>query len=144
MLQKHIFTESNVAGLQPTTGSPESMFRSVRVEADPFEAHAASLPTLDDLIEGYREEDPSFDEHYAAADEVLYQETLEVVSAGKLSRITAERIRLGITQTELAERAGMRQPNISRLEKPGTKMSVDSAKKLAQALELDDYKVLLP
>ena len=104
----------------------------------------ASLPTLDDLIDECRAEDPAFDEHYAAAEMELYQEHLAAVRAGTLTRITAERIRLGITQAELAERAGMRQPNISRLEKPGAPISLTTAKKLARALELDDYKVLLP
>ena len=88
--------------------------------------------------------DPAFDEHYAAAEEELYQESLEAVRAGKLSRIAAERIRIGITQAELANRANMLQPNISRLEKSGASMNVATAKKIAEALGLDDYKALLP
>jgi len=144
MLQQHTFTESRVDGLMPTTGSPVSVLRLVRVAVDSFESHAASLPTLDDLMAQFRAEDPSFDEHYAAADEELYQVTLEAVRNGELSRITAERIRLGITQAELANRAGMAQPNISRLEKRGASMSVTTAKKIADALGLEDYKELLP
>jgi transcriptional regulator with XRE-family HTH domain len=66
------------------------------------------------------------------------------VKGGELSRITAERIRVGLTQAELAERAGMLQPNISRLEKSDDSMTVPTAKKLARALGLDDYKELLP
>lgn len=144
MLQQHTFTESRVDGLMPTTGSPLGVFRLVRVAVDSFESHAASLPTLDDLMAEFRAEDPSFDEHYAAADEELYQETLKAVRNGELSRITAERIRFGITQAELANRASMAQPNISRLEKPGASISVTTAKKIAGALGLEDYKVLLP
>ena len=144
MLQRHTFSDHRIAGLEPTTGSPKSAFRHVQVDVDPFEAHVASLPSLDDLIDDFRAEDPAFDEHYAAAGQELYSESLAAVEAGKLSRITAERLRLGITQAELAERAGMLQPNISRLEKPGTSISVPTAKKLAAALGLDDYKVLLP
>jgi HTH-type transcriptional regulator/antitoxin HipB len=144
MLQQHTFTESDIDGLLYSTGSPKDMLHIVRVEADPFEAHVASLPTLSDLIEDARREDPEFDAHYAAADEELYRESLAAVEAGELSRITAERIRLGLTQAELAERAGMRQPNISRLEKPGAPIAVSTAKKLARVFGLDDYKVLLP
>ena len=144
MLQQHTFTESNIDGLLYLTGSPKDMLHVVRVEADPFEAHVASLPTLSDLIEDARREDPEFDAHYAAADEELYRESLAAVEAGELSRITAERIRLGLTQAELAERAGMLQPNISRLEKSDDSMTVPTAKKLARALGLDDYKELLP
>ncbi len=138
MLQQHTFTESSIDGLSFSTGSPMGMLHIVRVEADPFETHVASLPTLSDLIEDARREDSDFDAHYAAADEELYRESLAV------SRITAERIRLGLTQAELADRAGMLQPNVSRLENPGASMTVSTAKKLARALGLDDYKVLLP
>ena len=144
MLQHHTFTESYIDGLYFTTGSPKDVFHFVQVEVDPFEAHVASLPTLGDLMEDFRREDPEFDAHYAAANKELYTESLAAVGAGQLSRITAERLRLGITQAELAERAGMLQPNISRLEKPGAPMTMPTAKKLARALGLDDYKVLLP
>lgn len=144
MLQQHTFTESDIDGLLFSTGSPKQAIHVVQVEADPFETHVASLPTLSDLIEDARRGDPEFDAHYAAADEELYRESLAAVEAGELSRITAERIRLGLTQAELAKRAGMRQPNISRLEKPGASISVSTAKKLARVLGLDDYKVLLP
>jgi len=144
MLQQNTFTESDIDGLFFSTGSPMEMLHVVRVEADPFETHVASLPTLSDLIGDARREDSDFDAHYAAAGEELYRESLAAVEAGELSRITAERIRLGLTQAELADRAGMLQPNISRLEKPGTPIAVSTAKKLARALGLDDYKVLLP
>ena len=144
MLQQHTFTESDIDGLLYSTGSPNDMLHVVRVEVDPFEAYVASLPTLSDLIEDARREDPEFDAHYAAAGEELYRESLAAVETGELSRITAERIRLGLTQAELAECAGMRQPNISRLEKPGAPIAVSTAKKLARVFGLDDYKVLLP
>jgi DNA-binding XRE family transcriptional regulator len=144
MLQEPTSTEPYVIDFEPTTGSPQDAFRLVEVEMDPFEAHVASLPTLDQLIEGCRAQDPAFDEHYTAADQKLYEEALAAARAGTLSRITAERLRLGITQAELAHRTGMLQPNISRLEKPGASTRVATAKKLARALGLDDYKVLLP
>ena len=144
MLQQNTFTDSDIGGLHFTTGSPINVLHFVQVEFGPFESHVASLPTLGDLMEDYRREDPEFDKHYEAADEELYKESLAAVGAHQLSRITVERLRQGISQAELAERAGMLQPNISRLEKPGATMTVSTAKKLASALELDDYKVLLP
>ena len=144
MLQQHTFTKSDIDGLFFSTGSPKQVLHVVQVEVDPFEAHVASLPTLSDLMEDARREDPEFDAHYTAADEELFRESLAAVDAGKLSRLTAERIRLGLTQAELAERAGMLQPNISRLEKPGAPIAVSTAKKLARVLGLEDYKVLLP
>jgi ribosome-binding protein aMBF1 (putative translation factor) len=144
MLQQHTFSEDRVAGLEPTTGSPRGLFRLIQVDVDRFQAHVASLPTLDDLIQESRAQDPAFDAHYAAAEEQLYADALAEVSAGTLSRVTAERLRLGLTQAELADRAGMLQPNVSRLERSGAPISVVTARKLARALGLDDYKVLLP
>jgi transcriptional regulator with XRE-family HTH domain len=78
------------------------------------------------------------------ADEELYRESLRAVEAGQLSRIAAERLRLGITQADLAERAEMQQPNISRLERPRAAMTVSTARRLARALGMDDYRDLLP
>ena len=144
MLQQFTFTESHVEGLMTSTGSPRNVLHMARVEADRFEAHVATLPTLSDLMEGFRSQDPDFDAHYSAADDELYQESLAAVGAGELSRLTAERIRARLTQAELAERAGMQQPNISRLEKPGATIGLSTARRLAGALGLDDYKVLLP
>ncbi|NOZ22406.1 MAG: helix-turn-helix transcriptional regulator, partial [Planctomycetes bacterium] len=80
----------------------------------------------------------------AAARRARYLELLAEVEANRLSRLTAERLRVRMTQAELAKRAGMAQPNISRLEKPGAAMSVSTARKLGKALGLDDYRVLLP
>jgi ribosome-binding protein aMBF1 (putative translation factor) len=144
MPQHHTFTESNIDGLFFSTGSPIRMLHIVRFEADPFRKHVESLPTLSELVADARRVDPEFDTHYATAGEELYQGALAAVQSGELSRITAERVRLGLTQAELAERAGMLQPNISRLEKPGAPIAVSTAKKLAGVLGLDDYKVLLP
>lgn len=144
MLEQHTFTDARIDGLGMTTGSPADVLRIVSAEAGAFEAHVASLPTLEDLIEDARRDDPDFDEHFATADEELYRESLRAVDAGQLSRIAAERLRLGITQADLAERAEMQQPNISRLERPRAAMTVSTARRLARALGMDDYRDLLP
>ena len=109
-----------------------------------FDTHLAALPSLDDLVEEMRASDPSFDDEFHEAEERRFEELLAEVDAGRLSRITAERLRLGLTQSELAELAGMRQPNISRLENPGAPIAIETAKRLAEGLGLEDYRVLLP
>ena len=47
------------------------------------------------------------------------------------------RRKLGISQTELARRAGMTQPGISRIELGGTTPTLPLLSRLAQAMESD-------
>jgi ribosome-binding protein aMBF1 (putative translation factor) len=106
--------------------------------------HLATLPTLDDLEAEFRAEDPEFDAEMAKARDRRYAELLAEVKASRLSRITAERLKRQWTQGELAERAGMHQSNIARLERLGAPISVRSARRLAGVLGLEDYRELLP
>ncbi len=89
------------------------------------------------------DQEPSTGSDKGLGDE-RYGQLLSQVAAGRLNRITAERLHQGLTQNELASRTGMRQPNISRLERLGTTMHVVTAQRLAMALGLDDYRELLP
>jgi DNA-binding XRE family transcriptional regulator len=109
-----------------------------------FEEHLASLPTLQDLFARFRRADPAFDREIEKARTRRYKDLLKEVRKGKMARLMAERLRCRLTQAELAERAGMKQPNISRLERANAVMSVATAKRLAEALGLTDYRVLLP
>lgn len=47
------------------------------------------------------------------------------------------RIVLGLSQTELAERCGMKQPQISRIEGGGTVPTIPLLRRLARALDAD-------
>jgi DNA-binding XRE family transcriptional regulator len=70
-------------------------------------------------------------------------ELWQKVASGKMSKIKYYRIIKNIDQKTLAKLTGLLQPNISRLEKPGVKPSIENYKKIAKALEMD-YKELLP
>ncbi|WP_330228276.1 helix-turn-helix domain-containing protein [Nocardia sp. NBC_00508] len=50
--------------------------------------------------------------------------------------IRERRLELGLTQTQLAERAGLRQRDVSRLESGGGTPTIDMLERLAHALEL--------
>jgi ribosome-binding protein aMBF1 (putative translation factor) len=135
-------TDVRITGLARSSGS---CARVLDLHAtDPFDEHLAALPTLDDVIAQLRAKDPTLDDRLEAARRTRYRKLLEEASAGRISRITVERLRLGMTQAELAARAGMAQPNVSRLEKPGAAVSVGAARRLAGALGLADYRELLP
>jgi transcriptional regulator with XRE-family HTH domain len=52
------------------------------------------------------------------------------------------RARIGITQTELARRAGMAQPRIAEIEAGGANTTVDTLDKLAAAFGVDTSSLL--
>ncbi|MFC4374005.1 helix-turn-helix domain-containing protein [Nocardia halotolerans] len=50
--------------------------------------------------------------------------------------VRSRREELGLTQSELADRAGMRQPAVARFEAGGTTPTIPVLERLADALEL--------
>jgi transcriptional regulator with XRE-family HTH domain len=70
------------------------------------------------------------DEHAAA-----YEEARASLMLGQM--VHDRRVELGLTQVELAERAGMTQPQLSRLESGGATPTVPLLARLAAALNAD-------
>lgn len=67
--------------------------------------------------------------------EEIYQETL---AADDLAQMVYDRrTQLGLSQAQLAERAGMKQPAISRIEGGGTTPTVPLLRRLAAALDAE-------
>ncbi len=64
-----------------------------------------------------------------------YQQSKDAFGLG--ARVRAERERLGLTQTELAERMETTQPTIARLEAGGVTPSLDTLRRAANALGLE-------
>ena len=63
----------------------------------------------------------------------------EVVKANVISGVSmirAWREHFGMTQQELARRAGMTQPALARLEKSGSKPRIGTLKKIAAAMDI--------
>lgn len=70
------------------------------------------------------------DEHAAA-----YEEARAALVLGQL--VYDRRAELGLTQAELADRAGMTQPQLSRLESGGATPTVPLLARLAAALDAE-------
>lgn len=70
------------------------------------------------------------DEHAAA-----YEEARASLMLGQM--VHDRRVELGLTQAELAERAGMTQPQLSRLESGGATPTVPLLARIATALSAD-------
>jgi len=109
-----------------------------------FDRHFDKQPSLDEVTARLRAKHPDFDVHLAEARQERWHLLQQEVEAGRLSRLAALRIQRGLTQSELGELTGMQQANVSRLENERTTMSVKTAKRLAKALNVADYRELLP
>lgn len=64
-----------------------------------------------------------------------YAEARDAFELG--GRVRAERERLGLTQSELAERMGTTQPTVARLEAGGVTPSLETLHRAAEALGLE-------
>ncbi len=110
-------------------------------EATSLQAHLAQLPTLRDVLQRARQDDPHWEAQARTAKRNLRARLLRMVRAGKLSRVAMERMLRGWTQGELGARVGMPQANISRLEASG-ELTTRMAKRLAAVLQVD-FRTLL-
>jgi len=64
------------------------------------------------------------------------KEWLEMVKAGKMSKIKYYRMLKGMDQITFAKKLGMAQPNVSRLERPGYNVPVKTLAKIAKILKV--------
>lgn len=93
--------------------------------------------TPSELIAQLTAEDPQFEPDLRDARKRLAQQATTL-----LPPIKALRLRLGLSQTELANRMECSQPNIARMESSrGSDMQVSTLKRLAQALEIDPMEL---
>lgn len=80
----------------------------------------------------------------ARANEYRYSEGMpspahEIIAAN-VKRLRDE---LGWSQADLAERAGIHRPNISSLERAASTITVLKLEKVAEALEVEPYELLM-
>ena len=67
----------------------------------------------------------------------------EKIRHGELNPIRGWRMIREMDQTDLSQATGIRQPNLSRMERPGANPSISSLRKVAKALKIS-VKELLP
>ena len=88
------------------------------------QAHAPGRPWREYLDE--QMQDPQFRAEYEALD----------AEYALIRQLIALRIRRGLSQRQLAERAGMKQPSIARLES-GRTANLQTLRRIADALDAD-------
>lgn len=105
---------------------------------DPY----AGLTRLDDLITQLTSTEAGR-RAYEQADREWEQRVEELIANRRLSRLRYRRIKAGLTQEALAKRAGIKQPNLQRLERPSYRGRLATYQRLANVLGCD-YRELLP
>jgi DNA-binding XRE family transcriptional regulator len=106
--------------------------------ADPY----AGLTSLDDMFAQLTSTEAGR-RAYEQANREWEQKAEELIANGRLSRLRYRRIKAGLTQEALAERAGIKQPNLQRLERPSYRGRLATYQRLAEVLDCD-YRELLP
>jgi len=106
--------------------------------ADPY----AGLTSLDDVI-AHLTSTEAGRRAYEQADREWERKAKELIVQGRLSCLRYWRIKAGLTQEALAERAGIKQPNLQRLERPSYRGRLATYQRLADVLGCD-YRELLP
>lgn len=108
------------------------------VAGDPY----VGLTSLDDVIAHLTSTEVGR-RAYEQADREWEQKAEELIAKGRLSRLRYWRIKAGLTQEALADRAGIKQPNLQRLERPSYRGRLATYQRLAAVLGCD-YRELLP
>lgn len=112
------------------------------VPSDEITYHCDDLTDIDDVIAKYTSTEKGKKALQKAEDE-LHKELFQEVLAGKLNRVKYYRIVNNMDQKILAKLSSVKQPNLSRIEKPGYIADTNTYKKLAKVFKIN-YKELLP
>lgn len=104
--------------------------------------YCEELTDVDDIIAKYTSTEKGR-KAFAKAEEELHKELYQQALEGKLNRVKYFRLINNMDQKTLAKLSGIKQPNISRIEKSGYIADTDTYKKIAKIFKID-YKELLP
>jgi ribosome-binding protein aMBF1 (putative translation factor) len=112
------------------------------VPSDGITYHCDDLIDIDDVIAKYTTTEKG-KRALQKAEEELHRELHDQAKEGKLNRIKYYRLINNMDQKTLSHLSGIKQPNISRLERPGYSADTETYKKLAKVFNIN-YKELLP
>lgn len=112
------------------------------IPSDGITYHCEDLTDIDDVIARYTSSEKG-KKAMQKAEKELHEELRQEVLDGRLNKVKYYRLVNNIDQKTLAQLSGIKQPNISRLEKPGYTADADTYKKLASVFNIN-YKELLP
>ncbi len=110
--------------------------------ADGFTYHCDDLTDIDDLITKYTATDAG-KKAFQQAQEELHAELRQDVLTGKLNKVKYYRLINSMDQKTLSGLTGIKQSNLSRVERAGYTADIDTYKKIAEVFNID-YKELLP
>lgn len=112
------------------------------VPSDEITYHCDDLTDIDDVIAKYTSTEKG-KKALQKAEEELHKELHQQVMEGKLNRVKYYRLINNMDQKTLAKLSGIKQPNISRIEKLDYTADTDTYKKIAKGFKIN-YKELLP
>jgi len=93
------------------------------------------LVSLEEIIKKH-EEDPDGRKRINTARQERQKEWQEMVKTGRMSKIKYYRLLRGLDQLTFAKKLGMAQSNVSRLERPGYRVSGKTLVKIAKILDV--------
>jgi hypothetical protein len=103
--------------------------------------HCEDLMDIDDIVAKYTATDQDKAELIQAEKE-LHEELYQEVLKGNLNKVKYHRLIRNMDQQTLSKLSGIKQPNLSRIERYGYEADADTYKKIAAVFEID-YKELL-
>lgn len=152
--QRPVYPSVNCSGTKAETSEAQVTFReTIRgkekpcfliyfIPADKTTYYCDELTDIDDIIAKYTSTEKGR-KALQKAEEELHKELFQEVLAGKLNRVKYYRIVNNMDQKTIAKLSGIKQPNISRIEKIGYVADTNTYKKIAKVFKIN-YKELLP
>jgi DNA-binding XRE family transcriptional regulator len=123
-------------------GKKRPYFSMFFIPTDKITYYCDELADIDDIIAKYTSTEKGR-KAFQRAEEELHKELYQEVLTGKLNKVKYYRIVNNMDQKTLARLSGIKQPNISRIEKIGYIADHNTYKKIAKVFKIN-YKELLP
>lgn len=135
-------TTSQLSVISSTNKQAPPCMIVVFLRSNSITYHCDGLTDIDDIIAKYTATEAG-KEAFLQAKQELNEELRQEVLSGKLNKVKYYRLISTMDQRTLSKRTGIKQSNISRVERLGYRADVETYKKIAEVFNID-YKELLP